>query len=296
MPGIHYIIGTIFALLAGVSTYIGLAIEKKAVNKIPAENRSKGFLKTLLKSRLWVLGILIHIGLGTVFFVIAQFMIGPALVPGIMISGLVVLIIAASKIVGEKFTLVDIAGILMLVIGAIFIAASQLVIDSSKINLADKKIIFHIFLFSFLILGLWLLSNLISAKSIKYKALFKGLAAGFPYCIGNFWITVFYASMIPVFKGNSSSILVFFLIISFIILIVSNIFGITEIQAALKCGEVGYVIPIQQIPVQITPILYFYYVFMLKTPGNNSLIWILIGMVLIITGGFMLGKKQQALT
>jgi len=296
MPSTHYIIGTVFALLAGVATYVGLAIEKKAVNKIPAENRSKGFLKTLIKSRLWDLGIFIHIGLGTVFFVIAQYMIGPALVPGIMISGLVVLIIAATKIVGEKFTLIDIAGIVMLVIGAVFIAASQLVIDSSKINLADQKIIFRIFSFSFVILGLWLLSNFISARSIKYKALFKGLAAGFPYCIGNFWITVFYASLMPVFKGNSSTLLIFFLAISIVILIVSNLFGITEIQAALKCGEVGYVIPMQQIPVQITPILYFYYVFMLKTPANNSLIWILIGMILIIIGGFMLGKKQQALT
>jgi drug/metabolite transporter (DMT)-like permease len=296
MSDLNYLIGIGFALLAGISTYIGLAIEKKAVNRIPAENRSKGFLKTLIKSRLWLLGIFIHIGLGTLFFIIAQYMIGPALVPGIMISGLVVLIIAASRIVGEKFTLTDIAGILMLVAGAILIAASRLVIDSSKIDLTDQRIIFRIISFTILILALWLASNLLSWKSTKHKALFKGLAAGFPYCIGNFWITVFYASMVPVFQGNSSTLLVVFLIFSTVILVVSNLFGITEIQSALKCGEVGFVIPIQQIPVQITPILYFYYVFMLKTTADHSLIWILGGMALIITGGFMLGKKQQALT
>jgi hypothetical protein len=296
MPDLHYITGILFALLAGVSTYIGLAIEKKAVNRIPLANRSKSFLKTLLKSRLWLLGIFIHIGLGTIFFIVAQYMIGPALVPGIMISGLVVLILAASRIAGEKFSLLDIAGIIILVTGAIFITASQLVIDSTKINLADHKIIFRIFSFSGLILGLWLVSNLISWNSLKYKAMFKGLAAGFPYCIGNFWITVFYASIVPVFNGHSSSILVFFLIISVVILVVSNLFGITEIQSALRCGAVGYVIPVQQIPVQIAPILYFHYVFMLKTPADNSLTWILCGMLLIIIGGFMLGKKQQALT
>jgi hypothetical protein len=293
MPDIYYITGIVFAVLAGVSTYIGLAFQKKAVNRIPATNRSKGFMKILLKSPLWVLGLFLYIGLATIFYMIAQYMIGPALVPGIMISGLVVLIIVASGIVGEKITLWEIAGIILLVTGAILIALSNLVIDSSKINLTDKRIIFHIFAFSFILLGLWMLSNFLSRKSIIYKAQFKGLAAGFPYCIANFWITILYASMVPVFSGDHSIVAVFFFLISSVILVASNIFGIKEIQSAFKYGAISLVIPIQQIPVQIAPIFYFYYVFMLSTPKKNSIFWILSGIALIILSGFMLGKRQQ---
>jgi uncharacterized BrkB/YihY/UPF0761 family membrane protein len=76
MATAYYLTGVLFAILAGVSTYLGLALQKKVVNEIPREKRGKGFMRTLLKRPLWNLGLFLYIGLASAFFMIAQYMIG----------------------------------------------------------------------------------------------------------------------------------------------------------------------------------------------------------------------------
>ena len=69
----------------------GIILQKKAVNDMHAEDKKQRFLSALLKNPLWLGGLALEYGLGTCAFMIAQSLIGPALVPGLMAAGLIVL-------------------------------------------------------------------------------------------------------------------------------------------------------------------------------------------------------------
>ena len=88
MDGEFYILGIIFAILAGCTTNIGLLFQKKVVNQVPDEAK---LMKTLIKNKLWLLGIILEFGIGSIFFILTQSFLGPALVPGLMASGLIIL-------------------------------------------------------------------------------------------------------------------------------------------------------------------------------------------------------------
>ena len=85
----NYVLGVAVAILCGVVNNVGVLLQKKVVNDVPPEARGQGFLKRLLKHPLWLLGLFLQIGVGTATFMIAVDLIGPALVPGLMASGLV---------------------------------------------------------------------------------------------------------------------------------------------------------------------------------------------------------------
>jgi hypothetical protein len=51
----------------------------------------------------------------------------------------------------------------------------------------------------------------------------------------------------------------------------------------------------QQIPVQIAPILYYFSVFSLTPPAGRSVIYILTGALLIVVSGFFLSRRQARL-
>ena len=58
----------------------------------------KDFMRRLFRNRTWVLGVIFGLGGGTAAYMIAQSMIGPALTPGLMASGLIVLAIGSVRI------------------------------------------------------------------------------------------------------------------------------------------------------------------------------------------------------
>ncbi len=102
---LKYILGVATAIFCGISMQAGIIIQKKAVNDMPAEDRAQRFLRTLIKSPKWLGGLLLEYGLGTASFLVAQSLIGPTLVPGLMASGLIVLAIGSVKIIGEALSL-----------------------------------------------------------------------------------------------------------------------------------------------------------------------------------------------
>ena len=80
-----------------------------------------------------------------------------------------------------------------------------------------------------------------------------------------------------------------------IILVVSNLLAFTQIQVAFKFGQASNIIPVQQISVQITPILVYFFVFSLTPPKTISGVFIVAGALLIIASGFLLGRRQEEL-
>ena len=84
-----YLLGVGLAILCGVVNNLGVLLQKKVVNVHAAQE--KGFMRTLVKNWVWWLGMFLQVGVGMGTFVAAQALIGPALVPGLMASGLIVL-------------------------------------------------------------------------------------------------------------------------------------------------------------------------------------------------------------
>jgi hypothetical protein len=80
--------------------------------------------------------------------------------------------------------------------------------------------------------------------------------------------------------------------IASVVLVASNVLGIRQTQEAFKFAQATNVIPVQQVPVQITPIVVYFYVFSLIPPRTASGIYIVTGALLITLSGFLLGRRQ----
>lgn len=292
---LSFTLGVLFSILGGASSFMGLVLQKKVVNELPGAAKRQDRGKILLKHPVWLTGLVLYIVFPSVFFMLAESLIGPVLVPGIMTSGLIVLVIGSNRIVGEQITLRDIAGISLLAAGIVLITASKLIIHYQDVDLSNKNLISRIFIFTIIMVICWLFFDLFCLLSTRHKTVLKGLASGFPYTISNLWIIILYASMFPVFHGNENNILILFFFLSSIILVVVNILGIVEIQAAFRYGDVSLAAPVQQIPIQIVPVLYFYYVFQGEPTGSQSLILIISGILSILFSGFILTGKRQSL-
>jgi len=286
---LKYISGIILAVLAGISTYLGQVLQKIAVNNIP-ENFSEKKYKYLLKNKIWLLGLTLYIVLATIFYMLAELFIGPILIPGLMNLGLIVLIIASVKLAKEKIRTTQIIAIIILSFGTFIIALSNLSVDYKKISLENTNLILRIICFSVATVLLWLLFNLIVKKSHKSKGIYKAIAAGFPYVLTNFWIFPLYITMPYVFSGNFSPVVILFFISSCLILVIVNILGIKELQIAYQYEKVSLVAPVQQIPIQIAPIVYYYIFY--SSFSDKSVFILITGIILFLISGFLLTNNN----
>ena len=75
-----YLLGVTLAVASGISNNVGTLVQKKVVNEVPPEKRDERFMRTLVRSRKWWFGMVLQLGIGTVFFMLATNFIGPALV------------------------------------------------------------------------------------------------------------------------------------------------------------------------------------------------------------------------
>ena len=88
--------------------------------------------------------------------------------------------------------------------------------------------------------------------------------------------------------------IIFGIIIGIILLLIVAI-GITIGQISLKYGQANILIPLTSVPIQIIPVFAFFIVF-LSTPSNIlSVIYLIIGFILIISSSFLLSKRQAKL-
>ncbi len=287
----RFVTGVVLAMLAGTSTYLGQVFQKVAVNSIPEKFAEKKY-HYLLKNKIWLLGLALYIVLATVFYMLSELLIGPIMVPGLTTFGLIALVIASVKIANEKITGKVIAGMILLSAGTVTIASSKLVIDYKQVSLNNIALIERILYFTGTTILLWLLFNYFVQKSNTKKGIFKAIAAGFPYVLSNFWILPLYVSMPYIFKGQPDLIIILFFIASSIILIVVNILGITELQIAYGLENVNLVAPVQQIPIQIAPVAYYYILY--RSFGGKSVFILMTGIALIIISGFLLASQHNS--
>ena len=166
-----YIVGVIFAILGGIINMSGQIFQKKVINEIPKEKREEKFMRTLLKNPMWITGIIMIMVGSAIFFIIAQAIIGGALVPGLGASGMIILVIGATKIIGEKLKRSELVGIILCMIGILLIGLSELSIKGDLNYFTDLSFNFRIGLFTGILFVLWFIFRILGKKTEQNKAL-----------------------------------------------------------------------------------------------------------------------------
>jgi len=293
MFDLAYFVGIIFALLAGIIVYIGVLIQKHVINK---HSNNPKFIKSLVKSPLWIMGLLLQIILGgLVFYFIAIIFIGPALVPGLMSAGLIVLAFGSVKILDEKLGKEEIFGILFMISGVTLLGLSGLSIDVFVFNILESGFIIRIIAFSIIILLLAVIFEILRRKYAKDKGLFMAIEAGLILSLNTIWASPGTTVITHLVDGIIIEDEIIFGIIIGIILLIIVAIGITIGQISLKYGQANILVPLTNVPIQIIPVIAFFIIFLSVPPSILSVIFMLIGFSSVIISSFLLSKKQTKL-
>jgi len=290
MSDLTYFIGIIFAIIAGIVVNIGVLLQKKVINR---HSNDPKFIRSLVKSPIWIMGLLLQIVVGgLVFYFMAIIFIGPALVPGLMSAGLIVLALGSVKILNEKLGKEEIFGILLMIAGISVLGLSELSIDVFTFNILDSGFIIRLIVFSIVVLFFAIIFEILRRKYTKNKGKMLAIEAGLILSLNAVWASPGTTVVTHVVDGIIIEQEIIFGIIIGIILLLIVAIGITIGQISLKYGQANILTPLTNVPIQAIPVIAFFMVF-LSIPSNIlSVIFMVIGFVLVITSSFLLTKKQ----
>jgi hypothetical protein len=290
-----YLYGVALAVASGISNNMGTLLQKKVVNDLPAEAKEQRFFRSLVKHPVWFVGLLLQLAIGTAFFMLAQVYIGPALIPGLMGVGLIVLAIGSVWLIGESLTRTEIIGI-TLIMGATFtIAFSELVINIVVFNFLETGFLMRVTLFTSAIVTMILILEASHRRWTRVRAVARALMSGLFIAMSNYWIAILMATIVHVFDGTFVLLELVLFAISAVILVLDNIFALSTLQTAFLSGQANLIIPIQQLPIQIIPGFVFLLIFYLPIPSVLSLVLFFGGVGMIVFSSFLLGRRQVAL-
>ena len=287
-PSIYWI-GVLLAILGGCSHYLGLILEKYVINKMPDEVK---LMKTIIKEPLWLFAIFIRFGTGSILFIFAQLIIGPAIIPGLMASGLIILAIGSNKILGEKLNCMEIVAIIVMIIAITFIGLSGLSIEIREENLLNPTFLVRMSISTGILVLISIVFQIIQGKIPHFKAILLALISGLMLSLNNFWITPFIWSLGNMFGGYFYIETFLLFIVSSVILIMANIFSVIKMSQGFRSGRASFLTTIQNIPVQLTPSILYFFVFMMIASRIISIIFFILGVALIISSSFILQKRQ----
>ena len=292
---LHYITGVALGILGGILTQFGQLLEKQAVNQVRVDSAENGFMHRLFKNRTWVLGVIFGLGGGTAAYMMAQSMIGPALTPGLMASGLIVLAIGSVRMNHETLNASEITGIGLMIIGVSFLGLSELGINQTQVRttLASQNALIRIAIFTVSLFFISFVTHSVAQHINERKGMFIALTNGFLACLSDFWINPLLALILIVLGGNGSFAQETIFVIAALILMTTATVITWQNQLAFKVAQASNVVPVAQVPIQISPILVYFYIFALKPPSDISVIYILAGTVLTIFSGFLLGRRKE---
>jgi len=291
----HYISGVALGILGGFLTQGGQLLEKKAVNEIRKSHPTHGFMRSLFKSPVWVTGFVVGLGLGTAAYMLAQSLIGPALVPGLMASGLIILAVGSVKMNKEELNTSERIGIGLMVTGILFLGLSGLGIDSAQVRatLADRNALVRIIIFTLLVFAFFIMTHILVVVKKNRRGMFIGLGNGFLSSLSDFWINPLLALIVLVLGGRGNPTQAIIVGFSACLLVFCGTFITWQNQVAFKYAQASNVVPVAQVPNQICPVLVYFYIFALVPSKPIAIFFILAGTILTIIAGFLLGRRKE---
>jgi hypothetical protein len=274
--------GILCALLAGFVSQAGHICQKLVVNQ--ESSREKGFFARLLRRPLWVSGMILELGVSTVFFLLAQVYLGPALIPGLMATGLIVLAVGSAWIVREPLGFGDVLGIALLIAAAALLGISRLAIDLADFDIFDYGFLKRAGIFSAAVTVLFFAFRLPRRRSGALHALGSGLL----YVLSNFWVGPFTGAVLRLFRGELGLPVWGMFAFTSAVLVLTNFFGIAELQRAFRVSRAAVAAPLQTLPTQVAPGLLFLFVFRLQPPSRGALWLFALGAGLIVASAFLI--------
>jgi len=292
---LHYLAGVALGVLGGILTQFGQLLEKRAVNQFRADSLENGFFRRLIKSPTWLSGVFFGLGGGTVAYMFAQSLIGPALTPGLMASGLVILAVGSVRMNHENLNSSEIVGIVLMILGILSFGLSGLAINSTQVRttLADQSALQRINLFTVSFFLMSIITRSLASRIKNRRGMLIALANGFLSCLSDFWINPLLALIAIVLLSHAKPSQIIIFIIACIILVTVATTVTWTNQLAFKYAQASNVVPVAQVPIQIAPILVYFFIFALTPPSSISVVYILVGTILTIVAGFLLGRRKE---
>ncbi len=287
-----YMLGVTLAVASGISNNVGTLVQKKVVNEVPPEVRDERFMRTLVRNPMWMFGMILQLGVGTVFFMLATNYIGPALVPGLMAAGLIVLAVGSIKLIHESIRAPEAVGITLMIVAIVLIGASSLVVDASTFNFLAPDFLLRISIFTAILFLIVVVLIVTERHSVKLKAISLALISGVMFALSNYWVSPLMGTIGHVLSGTF--VLPELVLFSFaaVLLVLNNVVGISTLQTAFKSGQANILVPIQQVPIQVTPALVYFFVFAKAPPNQFSFMLLLMGIAAVVMSSFLLGRRQ----
>ncbi len=287
-----YWFGVICAITSGVVSNFGLVLEKKVVNEVPPEAK---FGRSLIKSPLWLLGVFLGQVVGAVFFLLAELYIGATLSPVLIDAGLIVLALGSVKILGESLKKDEYIGLFILIGGIVLVGFSGLSITISEIDLFELGFLVRMITYTLGLIIASLICEILQRKAIKYRGVYFAFHAAFMVSLSNLWLNLLMGVIGRIFSGVFIPEELVLFICASVLVVLSNFMAIYTVQRMFKYGDASKMVPIHQIPLQITPIIVYFLVFMLIPPSVFSFYFLIGGAVLITIATFIFANRQAKL-
>ncbi|MHA1803059.1 MAG: hypothetical protein ACTSU4_00830 [Promethearchaeota archaeon] len=289
MDGFSYWLGVFLAILAGIIMNYGILLQKQVIVSLPKEAK---FMRTLIRTPRWIIGLILGYIVAGLFYILAMLFIGPALVPGLLALGIVVLAIGSVKIIGDRLKKEEIVAIILMIIATFLLSFSGLSIAITEYNFIELNFIIRLTIFTFVFFIVSIILELIQRKISYLKGFSLALIAGFMYALTDFWMGILVGLLPRLFQGLLLMEEIILFIICGVILIVTNVFAVVKLQQALKQGVASNIMVMQQIPINFIPFLAYLAIFLLTPPSIYSILLIIVGSILIIICSYLLGRRQ----
>jgi drug/metabolite transporter (DMT)-like permease len=295
----RYTLGVLAALGAGAANNLGQLAQKIAVNRLPEPDATGGRLRSglfvrLLASRLWLAGLAVVLLVGTPLNVVAALWLGPALLPGLMSLGLVVLAIGAVTVAGERLGPVDLVGIALVMAGIVLTGLSRLQVDVVPSDIHEPTLITRLTAFTLCTVALAFALLAIATRVHGARGPLRALAAGLFFSSSNQWLAELMHAFNNWLMGGPLREDLGLAVVALALIAACSLLGTIIIQHAYQVGDASRLVPIQMVPAQIVPLLAFLIVFRSPVPSASALPFAAAGAALILGGAGLLAGRQAS--
>lgn len=287
----RYLLGVALAVVSGAVFNAGALIQKLAVMKCGGGGK---LMRRLIKNPLWVAGFTLQIVVGSPLNMFALALIGPAIIPGLSSIGMVVLAVGSVRFAGEKFRAGDIVGIALIMLAVTVFGLSGMSVDMRAAGLYTLPFQIRLFVYTAVLTLLSLACHAAQKRFESARGVLRTINAGLFFAQSNLWLGVITELLSQWVSARFSLTHFPYILVASAVVAAASMLGIAETQRAFAVGEASKLIPIQNVPSQLLPILAYFTVFALRPADPRALPLTLLGAGLVLTGGFLLAGRQMA--
>jgi drug/metabolite transporter (DMT)-like permease len=287
----RYWLGAFLAVAAGVVFNAGILMQKIAVGN---SEGGAGLMRRLVKSPLWMWGLVVQIAVGSPMNMLALSLIGPVIIPGLSSIGLVVLALGAVRFAGERLRVGEIAGIGLVMAAVTVFGLGGMSVNMREAGLYETAFLVRLSVFSAVLALLSLTCYGIARRTGPSRGVLRTVNAGLLFALSNLWLGVLTELLSQWIRDRFALTHFPYIFIASAIVAGTSYLGIAETQHAFESGDASKLIPIQNVPSQILPVAAYFLVFSLRPADSRALPLTLLGVVLVLAGAFLLAGRQMA--